>query len=94
MIGVCLRVWPRCFTELRSMVGVVTAKVLAQTLRDMKRNGFITRCGLRVNSPHVEYELTPLEGGVMDIIDAAETPTADPNRPSATLYPYIVIGWE
>lgn len=64
MIGVCLRVWPRCFTELRSVVGVVTAKVLAQILRDMKRDGFITRCGLRVDPPYVEYELTPLEGAL------------------------------
>lgn len=30
----------------------------------------------------------------MDIIDAAETPTADPNRPSSTLYPYMVTEWE
>lgn len=53
------------------MVGPVTAKVLTQTLRDMERDGFVTRRSLRVNPPHVEYELTRLGASLMDVVEAA-----------------------
>jgi DNA-binding HxlR family transcriptional regulator len=71
MIVVCLRDGPRRFTELRGMVGPVTAKVLTQTLREMERDGFVTRRSRPVNPPHVEYELTRLGASLMDVIDAA-----------------------
>lgn len=71
MIVICLVDGPRRFTELRQMLSTVTPKVLTQTLRDMQRDGLVTRSSFETNPPHVEYELTPLGLSLMDLIGAA-----------------------
>ena len=73
MVIVCLIDGPRRFTELRAQLTPVTAKVLAQTLRDMQRDGLLLRHDHDTNPPHVEYELTELGRSLMDLIDAART---------------------
>ena len=48
------------FGELRDLVGVVTPKVLTQTLRSLERDGLVQRTVYAEVPPRVEYALTPL----------------------------------
>jgi DNA-binding HxlR family transcriptional regulator len=52
------------FSQLRARIGGVSEKMLAQTLRDLERDGLIARKSYPVVPPHVEYSLTPLGSGV------------------------------
>lgn len=70
MVLVALADGPRRFSTLRQTLGTVTAKVLTQTLRDMARDGLITRLDRQANPPHVEYELTDLGRSLEPVIDA------------------------
>lgn len=48
------------FTRLREKVGGVSQKMLTKTLRDLERDGLVTRRVHPVIPPHVDYQLTPL----------------------------------
>lgn len=48
------------FGELQSEVGGISNKVLADTLRDLERDGIVTRFAYAQMPPRVEYELTEL----------------------------------
>jgi DNA-binding HxlR family transcriptional regulator len=48
------------FTELRRHVGGISQKMLTKTLRQMERDGLVTRRVHPVIPPHVDYELSPL----------------------------------
>jgi len=48
------------FTRLRERLGGVSQKMLTKTLRQLERDGLVTRHVHPVIPPHVEYELTPL----------------------------------
>jgi DNA-binding HxlR family transcriptional regulator len=48
------------FTRLREQVGGVSQKMLTKTLRQLERDGLITRRVHAVVPPRVDYELTPL----------------------------------
>jgi DNA-binding HxlR family transcriptional regulator len=48
------------FGELRTTVDGISAKVLTETLRDLERDGLVTRHVYAEVPPRVEYELTPL----------------------------------
>jgi DNA-binding HxlR family transcriptional regulator len=48
------------FTELRRHVGGISQKMLTKTLRQMERDGLVTRHIHPVVPPHVDYELTRL----------------------------------
>src|SRR5512135_2991127 len=48
------------FSDLRRKIGGVSEKMLAQTLQQLEKDGFIDRVSLPVVPPHVEYSLTPL----------------------------------
>ncbi len=52
------------FSELRRKIGRVSEKMLAQTLQQLERDGFIERVSYPVVPPHVEYSLTPLGAGI------------------------------
>lgn len=48
------------YSELRGAIGGISEKMLAQTLRELERDGFISRTSYPVIPPHVVYALTPL----------------------------------
>lgn len=48
------------FSDLRRKIGGVSEKMLAQTLQQLEKDGFIDRVSYPVVPPHVEYSLTPL----------------------------------
>ena len=50
----------RRFSELRRAISGISHKMLAQTLRGLERDGFITRTVHPTKPPSVEYALTGL----------------------------------
>jgi DNA-binding HxlR family transcriptional regulator len=52
------------FSELRRKIGGVSEKMLAQTLQQLEKDGFVKRVSYPVVPPHVEYSLTPLGEGI------------------------------
>lgn len=58
------------FSELRRKIGGVSEKMLAQTLQQLERDGFIRRVSYPVVPPHVEYSLTPLGDGIGRQVEA------------------------
>ena len=48
------------FSEIGRLSGGISQKMLTQTLREMERDGLVTRTVFPVIPPHVEYELTAL----------------------------------
>ena len=51
---------PRRFTELKRSIDGISQRMLTVTLRDLERDGIVTRTVLAVMPPHVSYELTPM----------------------------------
>ncbi|MFF7993780.1 winged helix-turn-helix transcriptional regulator [Kitasatospora xanthocidica] len=66
----CLEGGPRRFSELRVPLVGVTAKVLAESLRSMERDGVVERTEFAENPPRVEYALTPLGRTLLGPMDA------------------------
>jgi DNA-binding HxlR family transcriptional regulator len=60
LLLVALMQGTRRFSDLRRIVGGVSEKMLAQTLRWLEADGFVVRRSLGTVPPHVEYSLTPL----------------------------------
>jgi len=54
------------FTELGRRVPGISQKMLTQTLRQMERDGLVTRTVHPVVPPHVDYCLTPLGSGLSE----------------------------
>jgi len=48
------------FSELAYLIGGVSEKMLAQTLRALEEDGFVLRTVHATKPPKVEYSLTPL----------------------------------
>ncbi|MFK0251190.1 winged helix-turn-helix transcriptional regulator [Amycolatopsis azurea] len=51
---------PRRFTELKRAVDGISQRMLTVTLRDLERDGILTRTVRNVMPPHVSYELTTM----------------------------------
>jgi DNA-binding HxlR family transcriptional regulator len=51
---------PCRFSALRRGIGGISQKMLTQTLRELERNGIVSRTIFPEVPPHVEYELTAL----------------------------------
>ena len=61
LLAICaLKPGPLRFGEIRRRLEGVTQKMLTQTLRNMERDGLLTRTVYATAPPSVEYELTPL----------------------------------
>jgi DNA-binding HxlR family transcriptional regulator len=60
MIVITLSNGPQRFGTIRDNVGGISGKVLAETLRDLERDGILTRTSYDQMPPRVEYELTTL----------------------------------
>jgi DNA-binding HxlR family transcriptional regulator len=52
------------FSELRDRIDGISEKMLAQTLRELERDGLLERTSRPVVPPYVDYRLTPLGAGV------------------------------
>lgn len=60
MIVIALDGGPLRFGALREAVDGISGKVLTETLRDLERDGLLSRTMYNEMPPRVEYELTPL----------------------------------
>ena len=71
-----LRDGGRCFTELSNDIAGVSAKMLADRLRKLERNGVIARHTKATSPPTVWYSLTPvgheLSGALVNVVDIAQ----------------------
>jgi DNA-binding HxlR family transcriptional regulator len=56
---------PLRFTAVKARVGVVTSKVLTETLRALEADGLIARQAYAESPPRVEYDLTPLGASLL-----------------------------
>ncbi|MDG9707011.1 winged helix-turn-helix transcriptional regulator [Streptomyces sp. DH10] len=60
MVVIALSAGRMRFRDLRTAVDGISAKVLTETLRDLERDGIVTRQVYAEVPPRVEYELTEL----------------------------------
>ncbi|ELP68587.1 transcriptional regulator, HxlR family [Streptomyces turgidiscabies Car8] len=60
MVVIALSTGPMRFRDLRTSVDGISGKVLTETLRDLERDGIVTRQVYGEVPPRVEYELTAL----------------------------------
>lgn len=60
MVVIALSAGRMRFRDLRTTVEGISAKVLTETLRDLERDGIVTRHVYAEVPPRVEYELTAL----------------------------------
>ncbi|WP_433019916.1 winged helix-turn-helix transcriptional regulator [Kribbella sp. CA-294648] len=60
MIVAVLESGPMRFGDIRTALEGISGKVLTDTLRDLERDGMVTRRTYAEVPPRVEYELTPL----------------------------------
>ena len=58
------------FGELKKSIGSVSQKVVTAQLRDMEKNGLLTRTVYAEVPPRVEYSLTDLGRSLKPILDA------------------------
>jgi len=65
-----LRAGARRFSELRSDIPPVTAKVLSRRLTELESRGVVSRRVLPTSPPSVEYELTSLGAELVPALDA------------------------
>ncbi|WDR02123.1 helix-turn-helix domain-containing protein [Devosia algicola] len=57
------------FNELRRGIGSVSQKTLTSTLRELERDGFVSRTIYPSIPPRVEYELTDLGRAFLELAD-------------------------
>lgn len=58
------------FTEVRRAIEGISQKMLTQTLRELERDGLVTRTVYAVVPPRVDYALTPLGRTLCEPLDA------------------------
>lgn len=60
LLVMMLATGPRRFNQLRREIPDISQKMLTQTLRDLQRDGLVSRHVFDTKPPSVEYRLTPL----------------------------------
>lgn len=65
-----LRAGPRRFSELRTDIPPISAKVLSARLSELEERGVLVRHVRRTSPPSTEYELTPLGAELIPALDA------------------------
>ena len=72
---------PQRFSELRRAIRDISKRMLTQTLRDLERDGLITRHVFPTKPPSVEYRLAPLGQSLLEpmasLIDWADRRYSD-----------------
>jgi DNA-binding HxlR family transcriptional regulator len=58
------------FTELQRAIGDISKRMLAETLRKLERDGFVSRKVYPTVPPKVEYRLRPLGGSLVKQLQA------------------------
>lgn len=74
---------PRRFSDLRRELAGVTQKMLTQQLRELERDGLLTRHVFAQVPPRVEYSATPLALGLRPVLQAMHDWAADNLRDRA-----------
>ena len=69
LIIVLLRDGSWRYSELEREIGTVSKKMLTSTLRNLERDGFVTRTVTPTIPPRVDYALTALGREVMEPLD-------------------------
>jgi len=64
---------PLRFSDLRRAIDGVSQKVLTSILRDLERDGFVTRIVTPIIPPRVDYELTALGRDLLGPVKALST---------------------
>ena len=59
---------PRRFNQIRRLIGGISQRVLTKKLRDLERDGYVTRTVFPERPPRVEYDLTPLGRSILEPI--------------------------
>lgn len=70
LILIALAAAPRRFSMLYRTVPDISKRMLTQTLRDLERDGMITRHVFPTKPPSVEYRLSPLGRSMLDPLAA------------------------
>lgn len=65
------------FTELRRQIDGVSQRMLTRTLRQLERDGMVTRTVHPVVPPRVDYELTPLGRSLLAAVEPLVAWTRD-----------------
>jgi DNA-binding HxlR family transcriptional regulator len=68
LILISLEREPRRFSALQRQVGDISKRMLTQTLRQLERDGLISREVFPTKPPSVEYALTPLGRSALEPI--------------------------
>lgn len=76
LIAIALSAGPMRFSELQRAVPDISKRMLTETLRELERDGLLTRTVFATKPPSVSYALTPLGkeflGAIESVIDWAE----------------------
>ncbi len=59
----------RRFSEIKREVGAISTKVLSQVLRDLERDGLVTRTVSPTVPPRVDYALTVAGRTLIDLVE-------------------------
>ncbi|MDI1445630.1 helix-turn-helix domain-containing protein [Polyangium sp. 6x1] len=70
LIIVLLRERPMRYSELERQIESISKKMLTSTLRNLERDGFVSRALTPTIPPRVDYALTELGKEVMEPLDA------------------------
>ena len=70
LILIALAATPRRFSELRRAVPDISKRMLTQTLRELERDGMVTRHVFPTKPPSVEYRLSKLGDAALDPLAA------------------------